>query len=157
MNEAVNVKVVEKPAVRVIGQSVRTNFQKASADCGRLFGAFSGRMGEIVSSGKGESYGVSWMVEGSETEFDYWAALPVAEGAVVPSGMKACVVPAGLYAECPFGSFGEISRAYQKIFMEWLPRQSAYALREDAPSFEYYPADAKKSGLGIVYMPLVKR
>lgn len=147
-------RVVEKPAVRIVGLHVRTNLANASANCGKLFGQFGPRMHEITDNGGGVSYGVSWMV--GEREFDYWAALPVGADANVPEGMDSAEIPAGLYVEVPFASLEEIGRAYQRVFAEWLPSQREFVLRDDAPSFELYPADWEKTKRGSVFMPVRK-
>lgn len=156
-NDKSAITVSEQPAVRLIGMSVRTSMAKVPADCGALFARFGPRMGEVATNGGGASYGVSFMVEGSQDAFDYWAALPAAGDAPVPAGMAECQIPAGLHASAGFDSFAGIGAVFEKLYTQWLPSQNEYVLRAGAPSYEFYAADAMQTGKGKVFMPVVRK
>lgn len=99
------------------------------------------------------SFGASVLVDHQTGSFDYWAALPYRVGDPIPVGMALLDLPAGLYAECQLKSLDDLAGAYQHIYMVWGPG-AGYNFREDAPSYETYPADHLATGRLSVYMPI---
>ena len=147
------IKVVERPAEKVVGLKVRTDMAKSAEDCPRLwYQDFGPRMPEVASF-PSYSYGASLWIEG-ET-FDYWAALPYRPGDPIPSGMALLDLTDGLYAECPVDKLEDLAGAYQHIFAVWGP-SSGYDFAIGVPSYELYPADHMENGRLTLYMPLKK-
>ncbi len=152
-----SVTVIQRPAVRIAGLKVRTNILRAKDDCPRLWhDEFGPRMAELAS-GPSESYGVSWMVDGTAGIFDYGAAMPLTEGAAIPRGMLAAELPEGLYAQCEVPSLAELAAAYQFIYMRWLPGRKEYAPAYDKPAYELYPADYMQHGRFFLCAPVLAR
>lgn len=147
------VKVVEQPAYQVVGLNIRTSMSNAMADCMQLWDRdFGPRMPEIASF-PGQSFGASLLVDLQTGIFDYWAAMPYRPGDPIPADMALLDLPAGPYAECHLKSLEDLGGAYDHIYMAWGPG-SGYDFREDAPSYELYPADHLETGRLSVYMPL---
>lgn len=147
------VHVVEQPAYQVVGLKVRTSMATAMVDCPQLWEKdFGPRMPEVATF-PGLSFGVSLLVDAQNGSFDYWAALPYRPDDPIPAGMALLDLPAGLYAVCHLKSLEDLAGAYQHIYMVWGP-DAGYDFRDDAPSYETYPADHLETGRLSVYMPL---
>jgi len=119
-------------------------------------------MHEVEYTGNGQSYGISWMVEekngnSGQCTFDYWAALPVGESAPIPSGMRECYLPEGMYAECPVPSLQELPGAYIYVYTHWLPQQEGYTLDIRGACYELYPEDYMQTGKILLYIPILKK
>lgn len=68
-----NVKVAERPALRLVGMKIHSSLPRASKDCLVLWHQFMPReIGELFGGCKA-TYGVSTMTGGRE--FDYWATI----------------------------------------------------------------------------------
>lgn len=147
------VQVVERPACQVLGLKVRTSMVTAMTDCRQLWERdFGPRMPEIASF-PGQSFGASLLADLQTGSFDYWAAMPYRPGDPIPADMALLDLPAGLYAECGLKSLDDLGGAYDHIYMAWGPA-AGYDFREDAPSYELYPADHLETGRLSLYMPL---
>jgi predicted transcriptional regulator YdeE len=151
------IKIVERPAVKAAGLKVHTSLDKASVDCPKLWGEnfAPNYMETFPCDGSGNSYGVSVMT--SETEFDYWAVMPLGNGAKVPAGLEEITIPGGAYAECPVKSLQEMGEAYTYIYTAWSAAQKDYAVNFQAPCLELYTTDYLKNGSLTVYAPVVKK
>lgn len=150
------VTIVERPAVKTAGVKVCTTMEKASVDCPKLWSdTFVPYMEAFPCDGSGESYGVCIMT--SETEFDYWAVMPLGKDAKAPDGLAELSLPGGLYAECPVKSLAEMSEAFTYLYGPWGASQKEYALNMQAPGFECYTRDYLKNGSLIVYAPVIKK
>lgn len=154
MADNLKVSVVERGTYRTVGMKVRTSMDKAGIDCPRLWSEdFGPRMPEIQGFPT-FSFGASLMVD--ENEFDYWAVMPLPEGAPVPEGMAVLEIPAGLYAECLLSSLDELMNAYKHMFYTWLP-DSGYEYACNAPGYELYPPDHLETGLLSLYTPVRRK
>lgn len=70
-----------------------------------------------------------------ETVFEKWAATEVSSLAVIPEGMEAFTLPAGLYAVFLHrDSAGDFKKTFEGIFHTWLPG-SGYVM-DNRPHFE---------------------
>jgi len=145
------VELEERPPLTLVGIKTRTNMESALTDCPRHWEEFMPRMSELAAGPAG-SYGVSFMV--NETEFDYWAALPLKPGAPVPPGLAGLDVPGGLYASCRLLSLENMSQAYERLYSQPLP---GYEARLDAPCYEFYPPDFQGSGPLTIYVPVHRK
>jgi len=124
-----------EPAIRLVGLEIRT--VPMSPEIAALWPRLLARLPEIVGIAEpGLTYGA--MRSESDQALAYLAAVPVAAEAPVPDGMTAWEVPAGDRAVFEF-PFGDIDRAYEFIFVTWLP---ACGRRQDIrPILERYGAD----------------
>lgn len=153
----VPITVVTRPTLLLAGLCVRTDMKNAQRDCSKLWhDTFVPRMGEFGSLTIAESYGVSWVVDMDTGTFDYWAAVPVPASFTLPEGMSRTTLPEGLYAELAVPSLAELTAAYTRIYGDWLPKQTGYAISVAAPSFEVYPADHCMTGTLTLYFPIKK-
>lgn len=149
------ITVVTRPKITIVGMYIRTTMHTAMHDCSKLWHEeFGPRMASLCQDA-GESYGVSWLVDEKTGAFDYWAAVPVQPGLPIPCGLSGTTLPDGLYAELAVPNLESLSAAYTRIFTEWLPRQRAYAVRHDAPSYELYLADHPATGKLTLYFPVI--
>jgi AraC family transcriptional regulator len=93
-----------------------------------------------------------------DTAFQKWAAVEVADAAVVPDGMQSHTIEGGLYAV--FKHSGPASRfpdTMRYIFAAWLPR-SAYEL-DDREQFEIVPENWRpddENASEDIYIPIRK-
>ncbi len=150
------VTVVERPAVRAAGVKVHTTMEKTSVDCPKLWSeTFVPHMEAFPCDGSGESYGICIMT--SETEFDYWAVMPLGKDVKVPEGLAEITVPGGLYAECPVPSIDRMGEAYAYLYTAWGKEQKEYAVNFQAPGIERYTRDYLKNGSLFVCAPVVKQ
>jgi len=100
---------------------------------------FMPRMKEIASQPI-ESFGASAMI--NENDFDYYAALEIADGAPLPDGMETLDIPAGTYACCFVPSVEKLGEAYMYLYTDWLKANPEYALDAGNPHcFELYPSN----------------
>ena len=151
------VTVIEFPATHLVGVKVRTNMQKAQADCPAIWQTFGPRIVEIPCGdciGKG-AYGVSVML--NENDFDYWAAVEAAPETALPNDMASFDLPGGLYAKCSVTSLEKLGEAYMYIYGPWISGQSEYELNMQAPCFELYPQNWRLDTAFEVYVPVTKK
>lgn len=152
------VTVVTHPAIRTAGVKVRTTMQKCAQDCPSLWEhVFGPRMMDFPMDPlySGVSYGASVMIDNES--FDYWAVMPIAAAADTPDGMDILEIPGGLYVECRLESLGQLSDAYNFIFMEWIPAQEKFASNMLGMGLEEYTADYMTNGSLTIYCPLVEK
>ena len=151
------VKIVERPAVRAAGLKVQTTMEKASVDCPKLWGEdFMPYMEAFPCDGSGISYGICVMT--SETDFDYWAVMPLGDGADVPAGLEETTIPGGMYAECPIKSLAEISEANTYLYMQWGAAQKDYAVDFNGVGLELYDTkEYLENGSLTLYAQLVRK
>jgi predicted transcriptional regulator YdeE len=150
-----SVKIVECPAVKTAGIKVHTTMEKASTDCPALWHAFVPHMEVFPCDGTGISYGVSIMT--SETEFDYWAVMPLGTDAKVPAGLEAVAISGGMYAECPIKSLAEMGDAYPYLYMKWGETQKEYAVDFQGAGLELYTKEYLENGSLTLRIPLIKK
>ena len=149
------IKVVECPLIRTAGMKIRTTMANALKDCPELWEKrFGPRMAEFPShpARQGESYGASVVIE--EDVFDYWAVMPLADGAAAPEGMKELSLPAGLYAVCDVPSLDELMGCYGAIYQKWLPGNAKYAMDLSRPCYELYGPEYLSTGKFLLYCPV---
>ena len=150
------VTIVERPAVKAAGLKISTTMEKTAVDCPKLWSEdFVPHMEAFPCDGSGESYGVCIMT--SETEFDYWAVMPLGKGASVPEGLSELTIPGGLYAECPVKSLEEMGEAYTYLYTAWGQGQKEYAVNFQGPGLERYTSEFMKNGSLTVCAPVVKK
>ena len=161
MSAKFHVEIREVQPLTLYGLSVRTDMAKASIDCPKIWEKdFCPRMPEL--SGKpmqecqGNSYGISVIVDLPKGVFDYWAAMPPADGVQLPEGMGVITIPGGRYAQCRIPSLAELGNAYTYLYMEWIGAQTAYSLNMQASCFELYGREYLENGSLDVFMPLLE-
>lgn len=162
MSKDFQVSVQQLPQARLYGLKVRTDMTKAQEDCTRIWEEdFCPRMpelsGKTLDECQGESYGLSVVVDMQQGSFDYWAAMPLAEGREAPKDMEQISVPAGYYATCRVNGIGELGAAFTFLYTTWAGGQTEYALNMQAPCFELYGEDYLKNEILDVFVPLVKK
>ncbi len=154
--------VVTRPALRAFGMKVRTSAANAPRDCAKLWHEdFGPRMPALMPAEGSECYGISVMadlpaVDGAGCSFDYYAALPLAEGRAAPAGMERVDVPEGLYLECLVPSMEHIGAAYRHMYEQWLPGHPEFTPLLTAACYELYPRDFMEKGNFAIYSPLAK-
>lgn len=149
------VTMVERPEESIAGMKIATDMNHAADDCPKIWrDVFGPRMCEVQFDGEARSYGASFITDCPAGAFDYWAAMPICEGAPVPVGMEKTLLPAGLYAECPADSIKALMECYGYLFSEWLPSSKEYRADPDRPSYELYPEDHLETGRAILYFPI---
>ena len=127
------MKIVERPAVAVVGMLIETS--PGSADIPALWPKFVARMPEIDNPREPKvSYGVMWHGAAMEV-LCYMAAASVAAPWRVPRGMTALTLPAGTYASFSY-PLAELLEGFGEIFERLLP-SSGY-VQVPAPFFERY-------------------
>ena len=153
------VTVIQRPALLVAGLTLRTNMEQAEKDCPEIWQTFLGRMHELTGQApdqyRGESYGVSSMVDLPEGIFDYWATVPMDSQKPLPQGMKSITLPESLYAVCPASSLAMLPQIYTYLYMQWAPAQTNYRVDPQAPCFERYDARYFENGGFEIYVPVV--
>ncbi len=150
------VTIVERPVVRTAGLNVHSTQEKASVDCPKIWSEdFVPYMETFPCDGSGNSYGVCIMT--SETEFDYWAVMPLGKDENIPEGLTELTIAGGQYAECPIKSLKEMTEAYTYLYTAWGQTQKEYAVNFQAPCFERYTREYLKDGSLILYAPVVKK
>lgn len=156
-------RILERDHVRLIGIG---RVCKSSADCHAVWAdGFDKRRAEIEAhADQAGYYAVCRCAKGAEPgAFEYIAAIPAADGAVVPDGMIEVVVPAGTYAEFAVAGLSDIGRVWGYTG-EWLsahPEWKGYCDGNpegcgcvDHPSFEFYPPGFDGSGELFIYVPV---
>jgi predicted transcriptional regulator YdeE len=94
----------------------------------------------------------------SETEFDYWALMPLGKGAKIPAGLTEFTVPGGPYAECPVASLAEMGGAYGYLYGTWGTTRQDCSVNFHLPSFELYNNEEYlNKGSLILYVPITKK
>jgi predicted transcriptional regulator YdeE len=152
------VAVVNRPAIRTAGFKVRTDMAKASRDCPGLWEERFGPVMETFPADPArpdESYGVSVMVD--DSAFDYWAVMPIADGADIPEGMDVLTLPEGIYAECALASLSELGDALNYIYGPWIAGQEKLTLNMQGACYERYTSDFSNSGRLVIYCPLLEK
>ncbi|WP_339864558.1 GyrI-like domain-containing protein [uncultured Algoriphagus sp.] len=127
------------PVTKLIGMRVHMNFITNRTQ--ELWQKFMPRKNEIEGKVSNEQYSVEVYSSLSyfdqfnpATNFEKWAAVPVATIEDSPVGMESLIIPAGLYAVFPFkGLASEAPAMYQHILGNWLPN-SKYQL-DNRPHF----------------------
>lgn len=150
------IAIVERPALKTAGLKVATDMQQCAADCSRLWEKeFGPRMMNFPADPKypNESYGVSIMID--QNRFDYWAVMPLREGATIPEGMEPLDIAGGIYAECRLNSLKELGDAYNYIYTDWAPKQDKHVLNMQGACYELYTPDFMKTGMFTIYCPLL--
>ncbi len=151
------IKTAPVSGVRAMGIKIRTTMASASADCPKLWHeTFAPRMREVQGYNN-TAYGISEVVDCQSGIFDYWAAVPADRDAVVPAGMEALDLPAGLYAQCRVESLADILAAYDFIYSTWLPAQTDFTPDYAARCYEFYPADHADTGAFYIYVLINKK
>ncbi len=128
-------KIVPQPVLRLVGLEIRT--QPMSPEIPALWRRFAARLSEIAGATEpGVALGA--MRNEPDQALVYLAGVPVAANALVPAGMTAWALPAGVHAVFEF-PFGDIGRAYPFIFGTWLPGSGRQ--QDTRPVLERYGAD----------------
>ncbi|MDR0499037.1 MAG: GyrI-like domain-containing protein [Holophagales bacterium] len=143
--------IVEFPTKKLVGMKVRTSMEKAGADGGALWQAFTPRMSEVCKEPKG-MFGVSVMV--SESEFDYWAALEMTPEEPLPEGMGEVTILKGAYVRCTVPSIEKMGDAYMYLYTEWSGGQTKYVINQEASAFEHMPGDWQMGKPFDIYVPI---
>jgi AraC family transcriptional regulator len=128
-----SVKVVELPAVTVVGMKIVT--MPMSPDIPALWPKFVARIDEIENPLEPNvSYGVMWPGESMDV-LNYMAVMSVAKLGQVPSGMESTTLPAGSYASFKYPLSG-LGQGFGEIFSRLLP--SSGFVQTPGPLFERY-------------------
>ncbi len=149
------VKIVERPAVKTAGIKLHTTMEKASVDCPAIWEKFMPHMEAFPCDGAGLSYGLCIMT--SETEFDYWAVLPLGKDANVPAGLEEITIPAGFYAQCPLKSLAEMGEAYNYLNTKWSGERKDYAVDFQGMGLELYGKEYMENGSLTLCVPLLRK
>ena len=129
--------IVQQSALRLVGLQIRT--RPMSPEIPALWPPFVARIPEIAQVLEPRvTYGAMQSPADAPDTLVYLAAVPVAAGAPVPTGMSALDVPAGAYAVFEF-AFKDIDSVYPFIFETWLPASSF--TQAATPLLERYGAD----------------
>lgn len=152
------VKVVERPMLKTAGFKVSTTMEKAAVDCPKIWDdTFAPHMISFPADPARpcETYGVCVMT--NETDFDYWAVMPLAPGAKIPDGMSGLDIQGGLYAECPVTSIKEVNAAFAYLYTNWPASQNEYAVNFQLPGYEFYTEDFIKNGSLTLRCPVTRK
>jgi predicted transcriptional regulator YdeE len=164
-------RVVQLPAMTLVGLSVRTHMDERDADSQALWRAFSPRINEIAidpndPNGPKEVFGFSVPLDlGDDIGpvdgewFDYWAT---AEAKLPPKGplparMKRFDVPAGTYVVCHAPSAERRGETWDAYY-EWERANAGYE-RDDSDSrrpLELYPHPWRPGMAHDLYVPVKK-
>ena len=145
--------IVQREAFHLVGVRIRTT--PMAEEIPALWQAFVPRMREIVSMAEPRvSYGLMENFDPVSVAFDYVAAMSVLSVDLVPDGLEALTVAAGLYArfDATLGTLGEV---FGVIFRKW-PLAGRYE-QTRSPYFERYgPAfDQVDPGSPVeIYIPV---
>jgi len=150
------VKITKYPAKHLAGMKVRTNMQKSTEDCPKLWGTFMTRMHEIKGQPV-ESFGVSEIIDDTDFDtFDYWAALELLGNTPLPEGMGTVDIKPGTYARCIVPKIEKLGEAYMYLYKDWLKANPQYVPNIKHNCFELYPGNWNP-GVGLdIYMPIQK-
>ncbi len=150
------VKIVERPAVRTAGLKVQSSHETASVDCPKLWSEdFVPYMEAFPCDGTGVSYGICVMT--SETNFDYWAVMPLGKDAKTPEGLSEITIAGGTYAECPVKSLAEMGDAYTYLYTQWGEEQKDYAVNFQGACLELYGKEYLENGSLTLCVPVLKK
>jgi predicted transcriptional regulator YdeE len=128
------VKIVERPALIVVGLHLRT--KPMSEDIKAMWPKFVARIGEIQNKTEpGVTYGVMRHEEATFESFDYMAAVAVSNAHIIPDGLTRATVPGGTYAAFTFPISG-LQKGFHEIFNHLLPG-SGY-VQTPGPYYERY-------------------
>jgi len=140
------VKVEAYPQTKLAGISVRTDMQKASADCMALWQKFMPMLKEMPKV----SYGISVAVAPDKGIFDYWAAAP----GVAQNGMREITIAPSTYAKCTVPALKDLQAAYKYMYTEWPQTVKEWQLDYSVPCFEFYDERFGKTGEFDLYIPV---
>ena len=135
--------IVTKPVIKAVGISYIGKNQHD--EIGLLWGSFIARLNEPRRINPQVSYGLcfSEVENAQEGEFEYVAAVEVADDQAIPAGMVYREVPSHKYAVFTHhGKLEKLSETYQYIYNTWLP-QSGMQLHPDKFDMEVYAEDFK--------------
>lgn len=131
---------VDTKEIKVVGLMANFNddSKKGIPD---LWDNFAPRMGEIKARIEGTTYGVCFPAAHDDENFDYMAAVPVANFDTIPEGMVARTVPAHKFAVFTHKTgndslHNDLQKSVQYIWGTWLPN-SGYE-HAKVPDFELY-------------------
>jgi AraC family transcriptional regulator len=148
-------KIITKEAFTVAGLTHRgvVDGEKLS----ELWGKFFARMGELQGVVEPEvAYGVMANWDEATNEFDYIAAVRVADGDNLPAGFVGVPLPVSEWAVFTT-TLPEMGQTYPYIYSTWLPG-SGYQ-HGPAPEFERYGPEfdpSKPESPVDIYIPIVK-
>jgi AraC family transcriptional regulator len=137
-------KIVTKPAFKAVGLSyIGKNEQ---GEISQMWGVFNQRMSEIITTNDSCCYGLCFSTpvgiskpEGVDHgEFEYVAAVEVADDSQIPENMVYRQVPTYKYAVFTHhGKLDKLGDTYQYIYNTWLP-QSGLEVHLDKYDMEVY-------------------
>ena len=127
------------PGKKLVG--MRTRLSLSNNTTKELWQNFMPRRKEIVKAIGNDVFSVQlydasyFKMFNPAAGFEKWAAVEVSDQNVMPAGMEALSVPAGLYAVFIYkGGAAEAAPFFSWVFRDWLPT-SGYVL-DDRPHFE---------------------
>ncbi len=148
-----SAKIVIRFDINCAGLKVRTSMADSAKDCPALWGKFEPRMGEL-SPHPAESYGVSMTID--ENTFDYWAVMPLADGAQVPAGMEEFRLPGGQFVRFDVPSLGALGGCYEFAYGQWPAANKEHLLDFARPCYELYNEEYMEKGNFWLYCPVTK-
>lgn len=129
-----NIQVVKKEEIKVIGLAVNSSYSQVS-NIPILFDQMEERMGEILHKTK-ESIFIA-PFHSRETEFTYYVTVPVEKIENIPNGMIGFVIPSKKYIFATHnGSASEVENTYLQMF-SWM-KEHGYEQDYHALSLEIY-------------------
>lgn len=134
-------KFVTKPAFKAVGMSYVGKNQ--NGEIGQMWGRFIPRLNEPKRINPAASYGLcfSEAKDAKEGEFEYVAAVEVADDRDIPAGMVYREVPEQKYAVFThYGKLEKLGETYEYIYNTWLP-QSGLQVHPGKFDMEVYTAD----------------
>jgi AraC family transcriptional regulator len=147
------VIVVEQPARRLVGLSVRLNMRDSQKECPALWEKFMPKMGELAAVAAEEGwFGASANMD-EKGAYDYWATMSLPKDAN-PSDMDCLEAKGGKYAECVVEDMTDIGAAYEYIYGEWGNTQNDYRVDFSAACLEFYDKDWRPEKPITLYVPL---
>jgi predicted transcriptional regulator YdeE/DNA-binding transcriptional MerR regulator len=134
-------KIISKPAFKAVGLSYVGKNQHD--EIGQMWGHFNQRFNEPKSINRQECYGLCFsnVKDAKEGEFEYIAAVEVADDKDIPAGMVYREVPAHKYAVFTHhGKLDKLGETYQYIYNTGLP-QAGMQVHADRYDMEVYDKD----------------
>jgi len=130
-------QIVTLSEKKLIGKRIVMSL--ANNKTGELWRSFMPRRGEIRNNLTAELFSMQVYdqavdLHNPHQEFEKWAAIEVADFAIIPAGMEAFTLGGGLYAVFHYQGSSSDTRVFQHIFGTWLPN-SDYEL-DNRPHFE---------------------
>jgi AraC family transcriptional regulator len=135
--EAVEVRIVHKPAFHVIGMAGR--FTPTSSRIPELWGRFLARIPEIPERRGGHTIGLCVDADthtAAEVGFTYVAGVEVDRLSAIPGGMIALTVPASYALLTHHGHVSRLPDTVRHVWGRWLP--ASRFRHVPAPDFELY-------------------